>query len=170
MVSVFVAASALSTVIAASPQRALEQTVRSGAVPIEFAGIPSPDAPETPEAWSIQLATRGGFVSTPTSTLTISSVGWVACEAQAGGCRSKLDLAELTTLSELISQALTAFGASPVSFCSDCQQHVLLLKRRDTNGAQQQYAVRWDVTTLGSLSDAVQQLVRSATTLVRTGK
>src|SRR5262245_11779231 len=99
----------LSLLIAGSPaaqiQRTLDQRtlaqVRS--VPVDdFAEIPSPpDPPETPGAWSIQLATRNGFGQT-TRTLTISSAGQVACVDQPGECREKLEMPDLVVLSELV--------------------------------------------------------------------
>jgi hypothetical protein len=138
-------------------------------IPIEFAVIPKPDAPNKPGGWSILIATRGGFSSSVASYLTITSAGQVTCGGEVTNCRVTLDLPAVATLSDLVALSWPAFNTSSMSVCSDCLRIFLLINQRDDAGQQQIRTAFWDATTQARVPPDIYRLFSAVTTNVRGG-
>jgi hypothetical protein len=87
---------ALSSLIVTSsaaqtPQVSSQANAVADVVPSQFAGMPnSPDAPDSPGGWLIQIATIGQFASTGID-LTITSSGVVTCARHPEDCRATVE-------------------------------------------------------------------------------
>jgi hypothetical protein len=145
-----------------------EQTLTSAEiVPVELAAIQRPDAPNARGGWSILIATRDGVSSNVTSNLTITSAGSVTCNGEVTGCRTTIDLSEVSTLSQLVALSWPTFNEPTMSVCSDCLRTFLLITQRDDAGQQHIRVAFWDVTTQARVPPNIYRLFSSITTSVR---
>jgi len=135
-------------------------------IPPQFAGISlALDAPNVAGGWSLLVARRGGFSAK--TEIRVTSAGVVACAAQPS-CPPSLSSRQLTGITGLIPKSWPSLDLSLSTVCSDCEQTLLLLQRRDESGAQGLLVAYWDVTTqrqvpaeLVRLASAVGELLRA---------
>ena len=107
-----------------------------------------PEPPEPPEgtnAWSLRIHTAGGFTGAGIGSVAITSDGRLDCVAAT--CASQIAQAQLKPLSSTIASIVDAawIRHSPTSFCRDCVQTTVVLKRREGDVVRT-FVASWDPT------------------------
>ena len=102
-----------------------------------------PEPPADAAAWSLMIHTTGGFTGQEVGSVTMISDGKLTCTS--GSCAAKIAVSQLrqvsTTLASIVDAAWIRKSAS--SFCRDCVQTTVVLKRREGD-AVRTYVASWD--------------------------
>jgi hypothetical protein len=118
--------------------------VQVGEVRLVQAGeVPQPpDPPAGDAAWSLTIHTTGGFTGQGVGSVTVISDGSLMC---GSGCAAQVAASRLrpvfTALASIVDAAW--IRKMPSSFCRDCVQTTVVLKRREGD-AVRTYVASWD--------------------------
>ena len=121
-----------------------QQRVLIDGEPVIIAEPPAvPDPPDAQDAWTLQVTYTGGFTGLGLGTVTIVSDGQMTCVPRA--CVTKLAPARLRPVTTTIGSIVDAawIQKPPSSFCRDCMQTTITLKRREGDAIRIDRA-RWD--------------------------
>ena len=110
--------------------------------------VQAPEPPEPPagtNAWSLRIDTTGGFTGAGVGSVVITSDGRLDCVAAT--CASRIAQAQLKPVSSTIASIVDAawIRHSPSSFCRDCVQTTVVLKRREGDVVRT-FVASWDAT------------------------
>lgn len=101
-----------------------------------------PDPPAGAATWSLTIHTTGGFTGQGVGSVTLISDGSLTC---ASGCAAQVAASQVrsvsTTLASIVDTAW--IRTTPSSFCRDCVQTTVVLKRREGD-AVRTYVASWD--------------------------
>ena len=138
-------------------------TLPSGTIPPMFKAAYTDVTPaEQPGAWVIHVMTRGGFTGGGTGDLVVTSEGQRMLPESAK-TTWWLPLYVLKPLSERIRATEPShWTPSRLSTCADCVVTLLVLARRDSNGAVQTLSAFWDTTTHRSVAAEVMRIYDAA--------
>jgi len=120
----------------AQPRRDVEvRLVQAGEVP------QPPDPPAGAAAWSLMIHTTGGFTGQGVGSVSLLSDGSVTC---VSGCAAPVSGAQLRSVSTTLASIVDAawIRKAPSSFCRDCVQTTVVLKRR--GDVVRTYVASWD--------------------------
>jgi hypothetical protein len=113
-------------------------------VPLAQAGeVPHPpEPPAGAAAWSLTIHTTGGFTGQGVGSVTLVSDGVLRCPS---GCAAQVAASQLRSVSTTLASIVDAawIRKTPSSFCRDCVQTTVVLKRREGD-AVRTYIASWD--------------------------
>jgi hypothetical protein len=101
-----------------------------------------PDPPAGAAAWSLTIHTTGGFTGQGVGSVTMISDGSLTC---ASGCAAQVAASQLRSVSTTLASIVDAawIRKTPSSFCRDCVQTTVVLKRREGDVVRT-YVASWD--------------------------
>ena len=138
-----IAAVAFISVHAAAAQEPVGD--RPVEIPWQFRAVvnASVEPPPGDGAWVLEVFTRGGFAGTGIGTFSITSSG-VTCRQKSAPCAGPLPPDAIQHFADLLDDVGSgSWSPSSPSFCSDCVQTLLLLRKRE-DGSVQTRVAHWD--------------------------
>jgi hypothetical protein len=106
-------------------------------------GVPQPpEPPAGAAAWSLLIHTTGGFTGQGVGSVTLISDGSFTC---VSGCAAQVATSQLRSVSTTLASIVDAawIRKTPSSFCRDCVQTTVVLKRREGDVVRT-YVASWD--------------------------
>ena len=129
------------------------------------------ELPAGKDAWAVQVATRGGFTGRGRGGVMVVSDGRLVCDPPGTPC------AERAAPGALRSYGMSVLGARPdkwgesrLGMCQDCYQTLLVLRRRNKDGAEEVYNAFWDDATQGDVPEEVRKIYAGALKLTAAKK
>jgi hypothetical protein len=118
------------------------QLVQAGEVRLAGEVPQPPDPPAGAAAWSLLIHTTGGFTGQGVGSVTVISDGSLTCPS---GCAAPVAASRLRPVSTTLASIVDAawIRKTPSSFCRDCVQTTVVLKRREGD-AVRTYVASWD--------------------------
>ena len=151
---------------------AQDRTPTGQSVPPIFATAVRDIAPAAqPGSWVIQIVSRGGITGRGTGDVVVRSEGTLAlsepaaAKPSAGAQPIGPDL--MRPLHERVQAALPSqwTGSHLSSTCSDCDVTLMVIARRDANGAVRTHTAFWDAITKRGVPAEVLRIYEAALTL-----
>jgi hypothetical protein len=136
-------------------------------IPIVLASAVRPlQPPDKPDAWVLQVISRGGFDGRGAGDLTITSDGAVSLSNAATAASPPPDLLQ-SLRSYIQAAAPSSWTGSRLGICSDCIRTLVVLTRRQTDGLLNTTTAFWDATTRADVVPDVLRIHDLAKALVQ---
>jgi hypothetical protein len=102
-----------------------------------------PDPPAGAAAWSLTIHTTGGFTGQGVGSVTIVSDGTLSCGGAS--CAAQVAAPQLRPVTNALTSIVDAawIQRPPSSFCRDCVQTTVVLKRREGDIVRT-FVASWD--------------------------
>jgi hypothetical protein len=102
-------------------------------------------------AWTLDLATSGGFDGMGTGQFSVNSSGMLTCSSTKHKCPDQLTATALNSLADKVKAATAVPWEVPTErgLCSDCMVVRLQLRMRQPDGSTKTFIASWDTASRG---------------------